>query len=75
MPEHRMLRAYATGEDWRLGGVVLTSHAAFYSEEAELELRQRAARAMRDTVAGQPLANCADLTDLVSARALVVGYR
>jgi phosphoglycerate dehydrogenase-like enzyme len=74
-PEHPLLRAYAAAEEWQLGRVVLTPHAAFYSEQAELELRQRAARAMRDAVTGRTLANCVNLADLVSARVLVAGYR
>jgi phosphoglycerate dehydrogenase-like enzyme len=70
--DHPMIAAYVAHEAWQAGRLVLTPHAAFYSDDCEHELRTKSALAMRDAVEGRPLANCVNQRDLLSPRAAMV---
>ncbi|MGH3888238.1 MAG: C-terminal binding protein [Pseudonocardiaceae bacterium] len=69
--DHPLIAAYVAQEAWQVGRVVLTPHAAFYSEDCERELRRKSALAMRDAVEGRPLTNCVNHRDLWAPRAAV----
>ncbi len=69
--DHPLIAAYAAQEAWQAGRVVLTPHAAFYSDDCERELRMKSALAMRDAVEGRPLANCVNQRDLCVPRTAV----
>jgi phosphoglycerate dehydrogenase-like enzyme len=71
-PDHPLIAAYVAEEAWQAGRVVLTPHAAFYSDDCERELRVKSALAMRDAVAGRPLANCVNGRDLREPRTPVM---
>lgn len=68
---HPLIQAYAAAEEWTVGRIVLTPHAAFYSEDCERDLREKAARAALDVVTGKPLRNCVNERWLRSPRAAV----
>jgi phosphoglycerate dehydrogenase-like enzyme len=69
--EHPLIRAYAAGEPWTSGRVVLSPHAAFYSEDCERDLREKSARAVLDALLGRPLRNCINLAALRAASVTV----
>lgn len=52
-----VIRAWKAGEPWIRHRLLLTPHAAFYSEEAFLEMRRKAAGVVRAALQGMPLRN------------------
>jgi phosphoglycerate dehydrogenase-like enzyme len=56
-PAHPLIADYAAGAPWQQGRIVLTPHAAFYSDDCERELREKSARAMLDAWFGLPSRN------------------
>ncbi len=53
-PAPALLRAYRAQEDWLVGRVVITPHAAFYSPDAWDDTRRLAAETMAAALAGKP---------------------
>lgn len=56
-PADPAIRAWRAGESWIRDKLIITPHAAFYSEEALEEMRRKAALAVRASLEGRPLAN------------------
>ena len=56
--EHPLIEAYSNREAWLDGRLLLTPHAAFYTEESRHEMRKKAAGQMLRAVRGRPLRNC-----------------
>lgn len=56
-PEPGLLKAWRTGESWLRGRLVLTPHAAFYSEESDHDMRVKAAQTVREVLDGLPPRN------------------
>lgn len=56
-PDDPLIRAWRAKEEWIRHRLVITPHAAFYSEEAFLEMRRKAAAIVRAALLGQPLRN------------------
>lgn len=70
-PAHPLLAAFTADAAWQRGRVVVTPHAAFYSDDCERELRIKSTTAMVDAWHGRPLRNCVNLSDLVAPRSAV----
>jgi phosphoglycerate dehydrogenase-like enzyme len=51
-PELPLIRAWRAGEEWMRHRLVVTPHAAFYSEEGERDMRVKAAATARDVLDG-----------------------
>ena len=52
--------------------VLITPHAAFYAEESRIEMRRKAAEAVKRLIEGKPLRNCVNKKWLKEARYEVV---
>lgn len=70
-PAHPLIAAFAKDETWQRGRIVLTPHAAFYSDDCERELRIKCTKSMLDAWHGRPLRNCVNPSDLVSPRTAI----
>jgi C-terminal binding protein len=53
-----LVRAWRSGPSGLRDRLIVTPHAAFYSEEAFLEMREKAAREVRRVLTGQEARNC-----------------
>jgi phosphoglycerate dehydrogenase-like enzyme len=51
-PVPELIRAYRAREDWTLGRLIITPHAAFYSPQAWDDIRSKSAETMRMTLLG-----------------------
>jgi C-terminal binding protein len=51
-PVPELLRAYRAREDWTLGRLIITPHAAFYSPQAWDDIRSKSAETMRAALLG-----------------------
>ncbi len=71
-PHHPLLAAFARREPWLEGRLILTPHAAFYSEESLHEVRTKACEPLRRALRGEPLANCVNKAFLVHPRTPVL---
>lgn len=54
---HSLLKSYRKNEDWIKGRLLISPHAAFYSEEAGYDLCFKALAAARDAILGRELKN------------------
>lgn len=70
---HKLIRAFAEGDELIRNKVILTPHAAFYAEESRIEMREKAARILADLAEGKPLKNCVNQEYLLNARSTVGG--
>jgi len=57
-PACPLVKAFRDREPWLDGRVLLTPHAAFYTEESRREMRVKAAEQMLRAARGLPLRNC-----------------
>ncbi len=53
-PTPELLRAYRAGEDWLAGRVIVTPHSAYWSPEAEWDIRVKSAETMHAALSGRP---------------------
>ena len=67
-PKDPLIEAFVNGEPWLDGRVLLTPHAAFYTEESRREMRVKAAQQMMRAAQGVPLRNCVNAEYLVRPR-------
>ena len=56
-PVPELLRAYRAREDWTLGRLIVTPHAAFYSPDAWDDIRSKSAETMRAALLGPKAQN------------------
>jgi C-terminal binding protein len=56
-PVPELMRAYRTREDWTLGRLIITPHAAFYSPQAWDDIRSKSAETMRAALLGPKAQN------------------
>ena len=56
-PELPLLQAWRAREEWVRHRLVVTPHAAFYSEEGEHDMRVKAAETVREALDGRPPRN------------------
>ena len=71
-PTHPLIKAFVNREAWLDGRVLLTPHAAFYTEESRREMRVKAAEQMLRAARGLPLRNCVNLEYLEQPRTPVL---
>lgn len=71
--KHKLIQAFQENDEDICSRVLLTPHAAFYAQESQLEMRQKAAQVLSDLAKGLPLKNCVNKEYLVNARAAVGG--
>jgi phosphoglycerate dehydrogenase-like enzyme len=57
VPEPGLLRAWRADEEWVRGRLVVSPHAAFFSEEADHDMRVKAALTVREVLDGLPARN------------------
>jgi lactate dehydrogenase-like 2-hydroxyacid dehydrogenase len=57
-PAHPLIQGFRRREPWADGRLLLTPHAAWFSEAGRTDLRQKAARRIQDHFGGAPLRNC-----------------
>ena len=67
-PKDPLIQAFVNDEPWLDGRVLLTPHAAFYTEESGYEMRLKAAQQMKRAAQGVPLRNCINAEYLVGPR-------
>ncbi len=53
-PAPELLRAYRAGEDWLAGRVIVTPHSAYWSPEAEWDIRIKSAETMHAALSSRP---------------------
>lgn len=58
VPEPALIHAWRRREPWLHGRLIITPHAAFYSEEADRDMRVKAAQTVRDVLQGKAVRNC-----------------
>ena len=56
-PVPELIRAYRAREDWTLGRLIITPHAAFYSPDAWDDIRSKSAETMRAALLGPKAQN------------------
>lgn len=56
--EDDLISAYVKQEGFIKNRVLITPHAAFYAEESRIEMRRKAAEAVKRLIEGKPLRNC-----------------
>lgn len=56
-PVPGLLAAWRAGEDWIKDRLIVTPHAAFFSEESDVDMRIKAARTVREVLDGRPPRN------------------
>ncbi len=56
-PVPELIRAYRAREDWTLGRLIITPHAAFYSPDAWNDIRSKSAETMRAALLGPKAQN------------------
>jgi len=56
--EHPLINAWRRRDPWIQGRLILTPHAAFYCDEAIVEMRTKAALTARDYLVNETLRNC-----------------
>ena len=56
-PVPELLRAYRAREDWTVGRLIVTPHAAFYSPDAWEDIRSKSAETMRAALLGPKAQN------------------
>jgi lactate dehydrogenase-like 2-hydroxyacid dehydrogenase len=75
LPEEPPVRGYAlldavrAHEPWTVGRVVITPHAAWYSQSSYVDMRSKAARTIREVLEGKPPRNCVNRQFLTASRA------
>ena len=57
-PNHSLIKAWRSGEQWIAQRLIITPHAAFYNEESYLEMRKKAAEEVKRVLNGQKPRNC-----------------
>ncbi len=57
-PDHPLIKAYTERADWLAGRLILTPHAAFYSEPGVADLRRKAISTVMARLRGDGLRNC-----------------
>jgi phosphoglycerate dehydrogenase-like enzyme len=57
-PEHPLLQAFRRREPWIDGRLILTPHAAWFSEDGRRDMRAKAARTVLGYLTGGRLRNC-----------------
>ncbi len=55
---HPLLDALRAREPWTAGRLVVTPHAAWYSQSSYVDMRSKAARTIREVLEGKPPRNC-----------------
>lgn len=71
--QHKLIKAFAEGDSFIRDKVILTPHAAFYAQESQTEMREKAAKHLADLAQGKALKNCVNTQYLVNAKAKVKG--
>lgn len=66
---NKLVKAFLEGDEEIRSKVILTPHAAFYAQESQTEMREKAARILAELAVGKPLRNCVNKQKLVNARA------
>jgi D-3-phosphoglycerate dehydrogenase/C-terminal binding protein len=61
---HKLIRAFLDGEAWLRGRFTLSPHAAFYSPDANIDLRTKTLETVVDHLETGTLANCVNLEHL-----------
>jgi phosphoglycerate dehydrogenase-like enzyme len=67
-PDHPLFRALRNREDWTVGRVIVTPHAAWYSPHGARDCREKAARTVINYLTGGPLRNCVNTAFLKNPR-------
>ena len=67
-----LVKAYVKQEDFLQNRMLLTPHAAFYAVESRLEMRSKAAEAIKLIMNNLPLRNCVNKEYLINARYPIV---
>ena len=57
-PEHALFTALKNGEDWTIGRVIVTPHAAWYSPDGAYDAREKAAQTIINFLTEGILRNC-----------------
>jgi phosphoglycerate dehydrogenase-like enzyme len=57
-PTDALTRALAEGAPWTAGRLILTPHAAWYSRDSHVELREKAARTVAEVLRGGRPRSC-----------------
>jgi lactate dehydrogenase-like 2-hydroxyacid dehydrogenase len=64
-PTHPLIEAWRRGEDWVLGRLVLTPHAAFYSPSSVIDMRVKSVETVLRHLRSGDLSNCVNREFLV----------
>ena len=56
--EQELVIDYENNAEWLEDRLIITPHVAYYSAEAYIELRYKAAKQIRDAIEGQVIRNC-----------------
>ncbi|MCI9422349.1 MAG: C-terminal binding protein [Dorea sp.] len=68
----KLIKAYVNQEKFIQNRMLLTPHAAFYAEESRVEMRYKAAEAVKRMIDGLPLKNCVNKQYLRETRYEVI---
>jgi len=64
-----LIRAWCAGEPWIADRLIVTPHAAFYSEDSIREIRVKSSQEVKRVLSGEPPRNCVNAEWLNSCRA------
>lgn len=64
-PNHPLIAAYRAREPWIAGRLLLSPHAAFFSQAAQLDLRRKGMETLVGRLRGDPPRNCVNRDHLV----------
>lgn len=65
---HKLIQAFMNRDEEIMDKVIITPHAAFYAQESQVEMREKAAKVLADLAAGKLLRNCVNKEFLVNPR-------
>ena len=63
---HKLVKAFIEGDEFIRNRVILTPHSAFYAQESQIEMREKAAKILADFAEGKVLRNCVNKKYLVN---------
>ncbi len=66
--ENKLIAAFMDGDEDIRKKVILTPHAAFYAQESQIEMREKAVRILATLAKGGKIRNCVNLQFLENAR-------
>jgi lactate dehydrogenase-like 2-hydroxyacid dehydrogenase len=67
-PDHPLIQAFRLQPSWAAGRLILTPHAAFYSPQSWIDLREKAAATTRDFLLKGWMRNCVNKNTLIEIR-------